>query len=276
MAKATRIGIVTTGHGPRDEYVHYHGEFLRRLGSNVEIAIRHIYDGLSLEQITPHQVGKETANIGAHVHVPGAVGNHMGDGWEHRFYALDFAVEQMQRAVTALEREDNVDLIVLACAAEIPADRLKATTLMIHPRELIFSLAGDLVHGAPGKLRFGVLVDAEHAEHDRADWARRPWFDRVELVMAPVAGDTLAAAGALGKANVDYAFYFGYGIGLAPFDPIGEVQRLEAAVAAPLLLPHRVTCLFLRNIVGPSIDDLTYLPKGWGASGGQASNRVSK
>lgn len=102
MTRTTRLGVVTTGHGPRDEYVHYHERVLRALGAEVQVVIRHIYDGLVLDDLTPHQVGKETPNLGTHVHVPGAVGNHMGDGWEHRFYAIDFAIHRVQAAIHAL------------------------------------------------------------------------------------------------------------------------------------------------------------------------------
>lgn len=264
MPSAKKIGVVTTGHGPRDEYLFYHRSLLEALGGQVEIVVRHIYEGLTLADITPHQVGKETPNLGAHVHVPGAVGNHMGDGWEHRFYALDFAIGRVQATIDALEQRDGVDIVLLACAAEFPAGALSAGTMMIHPRELMFQLVDTLAHGSRRKVRIGVLVDAEHAEHDYADWKSRPWFDRIDLVMAPVETTAHAAAMELGRHAVDYAFFFGYGIGLAPLDPIDDVSRLEAAIGAPLILPHRVATLFLRNLVGPPLDDRDYLPDGWG------------
>ncbi|RVA16942.1 hypothetical protein EN935_37000, partial [Mesorhizobium sp. M7D.F.Ca.US.004.03.1.1] len=250
-----RIGVVTTGHGPRDEYVHYHGEFLRALGGNVQVVNRHIYEGLTVEQITPHQVGKEAANIGAHVHVPGATGNQMGDGWEHRFYALPFAMRHVQGAIDLLEQEDGVKLIILACAAEMPTEALRSNVPLIHPRELLFGLAETLAHGSSRRLRMGVIVDAEHAEHDRADWERRSWFDRIELVVAPITRSVADAAAELGRQGVDYAFYFGYGVGLAPRNAPDMIARLEAAAAAPLILPHRVTTLFVRNLVPPALDD---------------------
>ncbi|MDQ0390477.1 AroM family protein [Labrys monachus] len=264
MAKRTKLGVVTTGHGPRDEYIHYHQEILRSLGADVEVVIRHIYDGLALEDLLPHQVGKETPNLGSHVHVPGAVGNHMGDGWEHRFFALDFATGRVQAAIDSLERDDGVDMVLLACAAEFPEGSISAGTLLIHPRELMFSVVDNLARGSRRKVRIGVLVDAEHADHDYADWARRPFFERIELVMAPVVTTALAAAEELGRRHVEFAFFFGYGVGLAPYDPVDEIPRLQAAIGAPLLLPHRVTSLHLRNLIGPGLDDHAYLPQGWG------------
>ena len=264
MTKTTRLGVVTTGHGPRDEYIHYHERILRSLGADVEVVIRHIYDGLSLDDLLPHQVGKETPNLGAHVHVPGAVGNHMGDGWEHRFFSLDFAIGRVQSVIDRLEKEDKVDMVLLACAAEFPEGSISAGTLLIHPRELMFSVVENIAHGSRRKVRIGALVDAEHADHDYEDWAKRPYFDKIELVMSPVTTSALAAAQELGRRNVEFAFFFGYGIGLAPFDPVNEVPALEAAIGAPLILPHRVTGLFLRNIISPTLDDHAYLPDGWG------------
>jgi len=262
--RITRLGVVTTGHGPREEYVEFHKRLLTALGADVEVFVRHIYEGLTLKELYPHEVGKETPNIGAHVHVPGAVGNHMGDGWEHRFYALDFATARVQETISLLEKEDRVDLVLLACAAEFPHGSLVADTILIHPRELLFQTAENLTRGARRRVRLGVIVDAEHADHDLAEWQKQPWFHRIDLVIAPIETDTLSAARKLGKAKVEFAFFFGYGVGLAPLDPRDQVTSLEAAIGAPLILPHRVATLFLRNLIGPPLDDHGYLPKGWG------------
>lgn len=264
MTRTTRLGVVTTGHGPRDEYLHYHQALLTQLGANVEVVVRHIYEDLTLEDVVPHQVGKEAPNLGAHVHVPGAVGNHMGDGWEHRFFALDFATAKVQKTIDKLEREDGVDMVLLACAAQFPEDALSADTLLIHPRELMFSIVDNLAHGSRRRVRIGAIVDAEHADHDYADWSSRPFFPRIEFVMAPVTTSWMDAARELGKRNVEFAFFFGYGVGLAPFDPVDEIPELERAIGAPLVLPHRVTALHLRNLIGPALDDRKFLPQGWG------------
>lgn len=265
MKKRTpRLGIVTTGHGPRDEYVEYHRRLLASLGADVEVFVRHIYEGLTLDDLTPHEVGKDTPNIGAHVHVPGAVGNHMGDGWEHRFYALAFATQRVQHTIDLLEKDDKVDLVLLACAAEFPAGSLFAETILIHPRELLFQAAENLTRGARRRVRLGVIVDAEHADHDLADWRKQPWFGQIDLVISPIETSTLAAARRLGEARVEFAFFFGYGVGLAPLDPVDMVTSLEAAIGAPLILPHRVATLFLRNLIGPPLDDRAYLPSSWG------------
>jgi hypothetical protein len=264
VSKTTRLGIVTTGHGPRDEYIHYHERFLRALGADVEVVIRHIYEGMALDELLPHQVGREKPNLGAHVHVPGAVGNHMGDGWEHRFFDLDFATGKVQAAIDRLEGEDKADMVLLACAAQFPPDALHARTLLIHPRELMFSLVADMVEGTTRKVRIGCLVDAEHADHDHADWSSRPFFDRIEFVMAPVTTTPLAAAKELGARKVEFAFFFGYGVGLAPYDPEDQVSSLEKAIGAPLILPHRTAVLYLRNLIGPAVADRRYLPEDWG------------
>jgi hypothetical protein len=264
MNKTTRLGVVTTGHGPRDEYIHYHEQLLRSLGADVEVVIRHIYEDLALDELLPHQVGKETPNLGAHVHVPGAVGNHMGDGWEHRFFALDFAAKRVQSTIDRLENVDHVDMVLLACAAEFPPGTVTAGTLLIHPRDLMFSMVENLAHGSRRKVRIGVLVDAEHADHDYADWASRPFFDKIDFVMVPITGTWMEAAAELGRKQVEFAFFFGYGVGLAPYDPATEIADLERAIGAPLVLPHRVTGLHLRNLIGPAIDDRKYLPEGWG------------
>lgn len=261
-----KIGVVTTGHGPRDEYLHYHKRLLEALGAEVDVVVRHIYEGLTLDELVPHEVDKTVPNIGSHVHVPGAVGNHMGDGWEHRFFDLAFATAHVQQTIDRLEKQDGVDIVLLACAAEFPEGSLAADTLLVHPRALLFQLAENVAHGSRRKIRMGVIVDAEHADHDLADWKRKPWFGSIDLVIAPIESGTIEAAEQLGRAGVEYAFFFGYGVGLAPFDRVDDIQRLEAAIGAPLILPHRVTTLFLRNLVGPPLDDPAYLPSGWGVA----------
>jgi hypothetical protein len=258
------LGIVTTGHGPRDEYIHYHERFLRALGADVKVVIRHIFEDMSLDELLPYEVGRDKPNLGSHLHVPGAIGNAMGDGWEHRFFDLDFATGKVQAAIDRLETDDGADLVVLACAARFPPDSLSAGTLLIHPRELMFSLAADMVEGTRRKVRMGCMVDVEHADLDLADWASRPFYDKIDFVMAPVTSTPLAAAGQLRAAKVELAFYFGYGIGLAPHAPLDQTAALENAIGAPLILPHRTTALYLRNLIGPAIDDHRYLPESWG------------
>ncbi len=250
-----RIGVVTTGHGPRDEYVRYHQAALESLGAEIEIVTRHALDGLTSEQLEPHRVGAETPNIGAHVHVSGATGNRMGPGWEHRFYDLEFCLGRMQSAIDQLTGADAADLVILACAAELPDAALACDKLLIHPREILFSYAEVLAWGVRRPVRVGVLVDREHAEQDQADWQRRPWFSRVELHLAPIEGSAERAAAQLGERELDLAMVFGYGVGLVPGDPRREIADLEQVIGAPLLTPHRATSLFLRNLIMPSIDD---------------------
>lgn len=261
--KTTHIGVVTTGHGPRDEYLHYHKMFLEALGADVKITVRHIYEDLALEELLPHQVDKTTPNLGAHVHVPGAVGNHMGDGWEHRFFELGFATKLVQKTIDRLEEEDGVDMVLLACAAEFPEGQISAGTLLIHPREIMFSIAENIAHGTRRKPKIGVIVDAEHADHDVADWKSRAFYKNIELEVSPITGSWHDAARKLGEANVEFAFFFGYGVGLAPYDAADEIPALERAIGAPLILPHRATVLHLRNLVGPAMNDLAYMPEGW-------------
>lgn len=123
----------------------------------------------------------------------------------------------------------------------------------------MFSIAENLAHGSSRKVRIGALVDAEHADHDHADWSSKSFFDKIDFVMVPITGTWREAAEELGRQNVDFAFFFGYGVGLAPFDPVDEIPNLEKAIGAPLILPHRVTVLHLRNLIGPALDDRAYL-----------------
>ncbi len=253
-----RIGVVTTGHGPRDEYVRYHRAALEALGVQVEIVTRHALDGLTSEQLEPHRVGADVPNIGAHVHVAGASGNRMGPGWEHRFYDLEFCLGRIQSTVDQLTGADDADIVILACAAELPDITLTSDRLLIHPREILFSYAEILSWGMRRPLRVGVLVDREHAEQDRADWQRRPWSSRINLHLMPMDGSAEVAAARLAGREPDLAMIFGYGVGLAPGDRREEIADLERAIGAPLLTPHRATSLFLRNLIMPSIDDRAF------------------
>jgi len=259
----TKIGIVTTGHGPRDEYIHYHSSFLEHLGAEVTVVTRHALEGLNLENLRPHFVDGSKPNIGAHIHFPGATGNQYGPGWDHPFLELGFAVERMQDAVEKLEHEDKVDIIVLACAAEIPVNAIHTELFLLHPRGLMFSLAEHLVNWTGRRLRFGILTNQAHAEMDRQDWFRRSWVSEVDLFIAPVTDSVEDAAAELGEQGIDLGFYFGYGAGLAPFAPKDRLKKLCDVVKAPIIFPHWIATLFLRNLVVPCIDDATFMPVGW-------------
>lgn len=256
-SRPTRLGIVTTGHGPRDEYVKYHERLLAHLGAPVKVVIRHALDGLSHNALKPWIVGAGTLNLGAHVHVPGATGNRLGPGWQHLFFDLDFCIARVQAAIDALETEEGVDLVLLACAAEFPEGSLRARGPCVHPRELLFAVVEAQAWDPSRRPRIGVLVDHEHLATDRADWDRRPWRDRIDLRFAAITDDVVAAAATL-SGEVDFAIMWGYGVGLVAGDPPDLVQRVEASLRAPLILPHRVTTFFLRNLIGPSFDDRAF------------------
>lgn len=51
-----RLGLITTGQVPRNEYIRFHKKFMKDLGLDVEIRIRNAMDGLNSKENPGHGI----------------------------------------------------------------------------------------------------------------------------------------------------------------------------------------------------------------------------
>jgi protein AroM len=256
-----RIGIVTTGQGPRDEYVNYHTNVLRHLGADdAEIFIRHALDGLTEAEIDSHAAKPGDWHIGCHVESPSSTGDRMGDGHKEVFVPREFMIERVQLAIDSLEAEDDVDLTIFCCAEEYPTDAFHSSKPVVLPFRFLLPQVGALFEGRESA-RIGLIVPSTmHIEQDLRTWNSAPWASKAEFVAAGWSSSGQAMADELlaqGDAP-DLVVLFGYGMGIAPADDPRLLNEIAQAVKVPLITAHGITTLAARGLLLPAMADRAF------------------
>jgi len=256
-----RLGIITTGHGPRTEYLRYHGNVLRHLGlPDVEIVARHSLEDLSPDEIDSMAPVADEPLIGGHVRAPGATGDRMGGGYREVLVARRLIIPLVQQRIDELDAE-KVDAIIFCCAEEYPADAFSAMRPLIVPFRLVLAFVADAAGSLRRPFRVAVLTPGERwSKQDEATWRSEALPRSVEPVVIPLAGAPEAVAARVRDeiGQVDLAVLWGYGIGIAPFDPADLVGRLERGLGAPVVSVHALACRAARSLLRPSQDDLPF------------------
>jgi hypothetical protein len=261
MRRTAKLGLITTGQGPRNEYVRYHRDLLWKLGLDVKIEIRNAMDGLSQEQIEAMESTPGERYIASHYHKPGATGDRMGPGWGKVFTDEKPLIPLFQNCLDQLE-EEGVDVTILCCAEEYPLDAFHATRPFLVPWNLIT----DWVRVSTmymDKPKLGLLIpDEEHWDEDIATWSSQPWMDKLEIVAERYWGRAEEAIAGLNreKENMVVAMYWGYGFGLSPEDPPDMLRSIyEALDGIPFVTIQRFMTLHVRNLLLPSLDDRRFV-----------------
>lgn len=258
MSNTTKLGLITTGHGPRNEYVTYHRNLMKELRVGVEIKIAHALDGLSRDEIREIEARPGDIYIGCHIHEPGATGDRMGPGYGHVWIASRHLVPLFQKYLDSLEAE-GVDATILCCAEEYPLDAFHSDRYFVLPWLVVTEWVRISTMYMP-EPKIGILIpDEEHLDQDTATWQSQPWMKRLKVFIEPKKGRLDEALARLRRENVDMAINWGYGTGIAPEDPKDVIKSVEEAVGAPFITPHRLVTLYTRNLLRPSIDDRRFV-----------------
>ncbi|WP_431285201.1 AroM family protein [Humitalea sp. 24SJ18S-53] len=258
-----RLGVVTTGHGPRIEYPAYHKGLAATLGVDLDVIDEHILEGLEWPEISQHLGGETEARLGAHVRVPGATGNRLGDGWAHVYVRLDWALAYFQAAIDRLVAR-GAHAVLLCCATDFAEDAFRCPVPLVKPASLMRAAVADRVHAAAGPLRFGLTSSVGHARQDVDLWRQQSFADRLEIDYASFEGDIMPAAEELSRKPHDLVVVWSYGLGMADRDPPGLAARLEAMLGCPVLMPHRVAALAALGVMPVGFDDRRFVLAGRG------------
>lgn len=248
----TKLGIITTGQSPRDEYVSFHRNALAALGLDVEVTEQACLDGLTRAEIALHEIAPEDGlGIGCYVHNTASDDRRMGAGWEEIFVAQDWYLERAQAAIDA-HVAAGAEIILMCCAEMYPEGALSSPVPLLLPYQLIFDLVRRQAE-ARGHLKLALLLPTEwHIWQDRATWKSQPWMEKVE----PHFGIGIATGEALDQlapqGPYDLALIWGYGDGLAPHDPETLLVDISAWLGCPVVTPNVLNVFNARMLVAPA------------------------
>lgn len=248
-----KLGLITTGQGPRDSYEIYFAGIARALGLSVEVISEHILDPLDWSEIRPMLAEPGRPVLGAHVHVPGATGNRLGEGWDHVYIDLEAAMPWFQRAIDRLEARGATG-IVLCCGTQFAPDQFRAAVPLLMPCEAVMRVVANTV-AARGRLKLGLMSSIGHAVQDQALWQAVPFADRLEIAYEGFEGNLMPAAERLAAAKPELVVVWSFGLGTAESDVDRMAARLEAMFGCPVIMPHRLAALTTFAILPCGFDD---------------------
>ena len=263
-----RLGVITTGQGPRNEYAAYHRGLAAALGMQIDVIDEHILDGLSWEEIKPHLGTDEEDRLGAHVHVPGATGNRLGEGWDHVYVRLAWALPYFQAAIDRLVGQ-GADMVLFCCATRFPDTAFTCPVPLIKPATLMLAAVTERIHTAgpatrsgAQPLRFGLMSSVGHGRQDVQLWRDQPFAAQLAIDYEPFEGNILPAAQKLAARDHDLVVVWSYGLGMAASDGLALSARLEQSLRCPVLMPHRVAALHALGLMTAGFDDRAFLAAG--------------
>lgn len=259
MQKA-KLGLITTGQGPRNEYVRFHRNLLWDLGVDCEIHIRNAQDSLTREQIRSLEPQPGDRVIGHHVHEIGATGDRMGEGWREVHTKDRPLIPLFQNCIDSLEKE-GVDAIILCCAEEYRTDDFHSNCPLIVPWIVMeeWVRTNTMYMNNP---KVGILItDEKHREEDLNTWHSQPWMEKLKVVLDVNRGDNFAQALThMKEEDVDMILLWGYGLSLAPNDPMDLLTSgYEILGNIPYVTPQRLCIYQARNVLCPCLDERRYV-----------------
>lgn len=247
-----KLGLVTTGQGPRD-YDRYFNGIAEALGLSVEIVSDHILDPLGWDEIRANLAAPGAPVLGAHVHVPGATGNRLGEGWDHVYVDLGWAMQHFQAAIDRLEAA-GAQGILFCCGTEFTPDQFRSNVPLILPCDLVLH-AVETAAAARGTVRLGLMSSIGHAAQDVALWQRQPFADKLTVTYEGFEGNLMPAAEKLAGSRHDMVVIWSFGLGTAASDVDRMSAKLETMLGCPVIMPHRLAALTAFATLPVGFDD---------------------
>lgn len=248
-----KLGLITTGQGPRTAYEQYFAGIGRTLGLRFDIESAHILDPLWWDEIRPHLAAPGRPVLGAHVHVPGATGNRLGPGWDHVYVDLDWALAHFQTAIDRLAAA-GADVIVLCCGTLFAPDQFRCPVPLVAPCDLVMRIVQGMAL-TRDRLRLGLMSSIGHAAQDVALWQEQDFAGRLDIAYEGFEGNPMPAAERLSAMRHDLVVLWSFGLGTQESDIDHMAARLEALFGCPVIMPHRLAAMTALAILPAGFDD---------------------
>ena len=259
MRRKARLGLITTGQGPRQDYVAFHGELLRQLGVEAEIFVEYALDGLSPEELETLEPAPGEDAIHSYVRFPGRDSKRFGSGWGEAWMERGRTIPIVQSCIERLEQEHGVDATIYCCAEPYPEGVFRASKPFVMPYKVVLSYVENLVISRDHRPVIGVLTGGARQRPQQMEmWQRYTWSSDIDLHFAEMGSEPLAAAQHLATLKPDLVVWWGYGVDLAPGDSPTIVAEMQEVLGQPILLHHVAATLFVRNVLYPALDGRAY------------------
>lgn len=253
-----KLGIITTGQGPRPEYEAYHRQLFAALGMTIEVESFHMLDDLAWSDIAPHISGCDQVVLGAYVRLEGATGPTLPNGATHIYYDIEWAAERVQAGIDALLTR-GVQMIIFCASAPLPLARIVSPVPFLLPSDVLLTIADDHARLSQKPLDIGLLTTAGHGDLDVQHWESMNFAKAPVIHNAVFEGDPLGAARQLADRPLDLTVLWSYGWGLNPNSDISLSAALEDLLGCTVLMPHRVTALRAAGILRCGFDDRVFV-----------------
>jgi protein AroM len=259
MSYKPRLGLITTGHGPRPEYSSFHGGLLHQLGVDAEVLLHYTLDGLSREEIEELAPQDKDDAIHGYIRVPGSINKKFGPGWGESWVGLGQTIRLVQKCIYDLERA-GVDAIIYCCAEAYPEDAFTSTKPLVMPYRTVVNYAETVARLGKGRATIAVLTGSTRQRPQQLRmWQRYPWATELDIRYIELGKSPLNAVRNLRQVKPDLVIYWGYGVGLAPGDDPDLLSEMQSVIGQPIVLHHVVATLFVRNFLYPSIPAHEYV-----------------
>lgn len=259
MSEPARLGIVTTGTGPRPEYEEFHSRLLADLGlPDVEVVARHALDGLGDAEIDALAPRDDMAAIHTYVHSddPGDrswIGSGRREVWIDRSHFIDLAQGCMRKLGDA-----GVDAGILCIAEEMPGYAFSTSFPMVFPQLAMLNLVEMIARADRNTRVVSFVYGDRQREQQMAAWQRDPWMEGVTVMPVDLRQGWASAAEEASRFRPDLGLVWGYGSGLINAGD-GGLEALRGGLGAPVHTAHTVATIAARNLLPPPIDPGRYV-----------------
>jgi protein AroM len=251
-----RIGIITTGQGPREEYDAFHSAAFAAMGAKVEVVSRHVLDDVDPREL--HDLEPIDGAPAIHANVRGAESDvsTLGPGWRNVWLDRGKYVERVQLALDSLESE-SLSIAIVCVAEELPPDDLHFSGTLVlpfgHLRAAVESAARSREAATIAVFSYGV----RQRQQQEAAWSREPWMRRSTFHYFELNEGWASAGEKAARLDADFGLIMGYGAGLLGADD--GLAEMREQFHAPVLVPHMIACAAARQYVRPQQNPRDFL-----------------
>jgi protein AroM len=251
-----RIGVITTGQGPRVEYEEFHQSLFATMGADVTIISRHVLDNVDADEIKNFGPASGAPAIHANIRGSNTDFSTLGRGWRNVWVDRSIYVERVQLALDSL-RAENVNVAIICVAEELPVESLYFDGPLVVPFTHLKNAVESAVRFRRGAKVAMFAYGSRQRDQQTVAWSREAWMNQVEFSYFELDQGWSSAAASASDFGADCGVIMGYGAGLLG-DEDGLLE-LRDELKVPVLVPHMIATTAARQYALPEQNPRQFL-----------------